>query len=187
MDRIPDKGTAFRASKLLVQIAAIDALRQEALIEMTREAKHHSAYKLLTALPFIGPVRAAQLMAVMVTPFRFRTKRQLWTMSGLSVITHSTSDRRIVEGKLVRSKRPPMTRGLNRNHNHTLKNVFKSAATDASVRKGPLKDFFEAMVKRGISPEMARLTLARKVAAYTLRLWKKGGTFDPKKLTMSTT
>jgi len=187
MERIPDKGTAFRASKLLVQIAAIDALRQEAFIEMIREAKHHSAYKLLTALPFIGPVRAAQLMAVMVTPFRFRTKRQLWTMSGLSVITHSTSDRRIVEGKLVRSKRPPMTRGLNRNHNHTLKNLFKSAATDASVRKGPLKDFFEAMVKRGISPEMARLTLARKIAAYTLRLWKKGGTFDPKKLTMSTT
>ena len=125
-------------------------------------------------------------MAIIVTPFRFRTKRQLWTMAGLSVITHSTSDRHFVDGKLVRRKRPPMTRGLNRNHNRTLKNVFVSAAQDASCRPGPLKAFYEAMLARGIATEMARLTLARKIAAYTLRLWKKGEKFDPAKLTMST-
>jgi len=184
---ITNSGAAFRARKLLEQIAKINELREESLIEMTREAKRHCAYKVLDALPFIGPVRTAQLIAVMVTPFRFRTKRQLWTMAGLSVVTHSSDDRRIVGGKLVRRKRPPMTRGLNHNHNRTLKNVFLSAASDASVRSGPLKDFFEAMVKRGIAADMARLTLARKIAAYTLRLWKKGGSFDPKKLTMSTT
>ena len=184
---LTNPGAAFRARQLIEQIAKIQELRDQALVEMTREAKRHSAYKLLDSLPFIGEVRTAQLIAVVVTPFRFRTKRQLWTMAGLSVVTHSTSDRRIVEGKLVRSKRSPMTRGLNRNHNRTLKNVFMSAASDASVRKGPLKDFFDAMVKRGIAPDMARLTLARKIAAYTLRLWKKGGSFDPEKLTMSKT
>lgn len=51
---------------------------------------------------------------------------------------------------------------------------------------GPLKTFFEAMLARGFDREMATLTLARKIAAYTLRLWKKGETFDPAKLTMST-
>jgi hypothetical protein len=29
---------------------------------------------------------------------------------------------------------------------------------------------------------MARLTLARKIAAVALRVWEKGETFDPKKL-----
>jgi hypothetical protein len=31
-------------------------------------------------------------------------------------------------------------------------------------------------------PEMARLTLARKIAAIALTIWKKGDSFDPTKL-----
>ena len=34
--------------------------------------------------------------------------------------------------------------------------------------------------------EMARLTLARKIAAIALTIWKKGETFDPKKLNWMT-
>jgi hypothetical protein len=33
-----------------------------------------------------------------------------------------------------------------------------------------------------MKPEMARLTLARKMAAITLALWKKGGGFDAEQL-----
>ena len=33
---------------------------------------------------------------------------------------------------------------------------------------------------------MARLTLARKIAAVALTIWKKGETFDPKKLNATT-
>ena len=186
LKHLKDKGRAFRAKMLIEQIAKIDELRDQAYEAMVREAKRHRAYKLLQGLPFFGPVRSAQLMAIIVTPFRFRSKRQLWKMSGLAVVTHSTSDRQIRDGKLVRNKRGPMTRGLNRNHNRTLKNVFMSAAHDASCRPGPLKILFEAMLARGIAPEMAILTLARKIVAYTLRLWKKGERFDPAKLTMST-
>ena len=43
----------------------------------------------------------------------------------------------------------------------------------------------EAMLHRrdwGIKPTMARLTLARKIAAITLTLWKKGENFDIEKL-----
>jgi transposase len=153
---------------------------------MVRESRRHRAYKTLRALPFFGPVRSAQLIAIIVTPFRFRVKRQLWKTAGLSVVVRSSADNRFVDGKLVRSKRPPITRGLNRNHNRALKNIFMSAAQDASCRPGPLKSFFEAMVSRGMAEDMAKLSLARKIAAYTLRLWKKGETFDPAKLTMST-
>jgi hypothetical protein len=31
-------------------------------------------------------------------------------------------------------------------------------------------------------PSLARLTLARKIAAITLIIWKKGANFDPKQL-----
>jgi transposase len=186
LEQLKDKGRTMRAKLLIEQIAKIEELRGQAYEAMVGEASRHRAYKILTALPFFGPVRSAQLMAIMATPFRFRSKRQLWKMSGLSVVYLGTADRTFVNGKLVASKRAPMTRGLNPNHNRTLKEVFMCAAHDASCRTGPLKAFYEAMLVRGIKPEMATLTLARKIAAYTLRVWKKGETFDPAKLTMST-
>jgi hypothetical protein len=60
--------------------------------------------------------------------------------------------------------------------------LFKGAATMASVRPGPLQDFYQAALAKGIKPTMARLTLARKIAAIALTLWKKGESFDAKKL-----
>ena len=59
------------------------------------------------------------------------------------------------------------------NHNRDLKNLFKSAAVSASTRPGPLRDFYVARVEKGIRPTMARLTLARKLAAISLTIWKK--------------
>jgi hypothetical protein len=41
----------------------------------------------------------------------------------------------------------------------------------ASVRPGPLQDFYQAALAKGIKPTMARLTLARKIAAITLTLY----------------
>jgi hypothetical protein len=88
----------------------------------------------------------------------------------------------MVEGQLQRSKKPQQLRGLNTNHNHDLKNIFKGAAMRASTAAGPLRDFYEALLAKGRRPTMARLTLARKIAAITLIVWKKGASFDAKYL-----
>ena len=58
-----------------------------------------------------------------------------------------------------------------------MKEIFKGAAPEASCGVGPLRDFYVALLAKGMKPEMARLTLARKIAAIALTLWKKGGTF----------
>jgi hypothetical protein len=39
-----------------------------------------------------------------------------------------------------------------------------------------------ALLDKGMKPEMARLRLARKIAAITLTLWKKGERFDAQRL-----
>src|ERR1700722_3576158 len=58
---------------------------------------------------------------------------------------------------------------------HDLKNIFKGVATRAAMTAGPLQDFYARMVAHGTKPAMARrLTLARKIAAITLLVWKKG-------------
>jgi transposase len=158
------------------------SLRQEVRGDLLAEAKKHSATKLLREIPFLGPVRAALIVAYLQTPYRFRTKRQLWTYIGFGIETHSSADHRYVHGMLERSKKQISVRGLNRNHHHDLKNLFKSAATIAAAKPGPFQEFYDALIAKGIRPEMARLTLARKIAAITLTVWKKGVHFDAKYL-----
>ena len=150
---------------------------------MVMEAQRDPAWPVLRTIPFLGSVRVALLLATMQTPWRFRTKRHLWAYAGLAVVTRSSADYTIVAGQAVRRRRSPMTRGLNRNHNRVLKDVFKGAATAATARPGPLQAFYRSVVARGTREELARLTLTRKLAALTLRLWKKGERYDPTKLT----
>jgi hypothetical protein len=75
-----------------------------------------------------------------------------------------------------------MLRGLNENHYHDLKAIFKNAATRATCCAGPFQDFYQALRAKGMQPSMARLTLARKMAAIALILLKRGARFDAQHL-----
>ena len=83
-----------------------------------------------------------------------------------------------MDGHLQRAKKQVLVRGLNRNCNHDLKNLFKGAAVVASSKPGPFQEFYTALLAKGMRPEMARLTLARKVAMIVLIVWKKRMSFD---------
>ena len=182
LGKITEAGVRRRAEFYYQQLDALRALRQQVRRELLAESGKHKASKLLCQIPSIGPIRAALLIAILQTPHRFRTKRQLWAYGGLGIETHSSADHRYVEGQLRPSKRPVSLRGLNRNHNHELKNIFKGAAIIAATKAGPFQEFYAALVAKGIRPEMARLTLARKIAAITLLVWKKGVCFDARHL-----
>jgi hypothetical protein len=54
----------------------------------------------------------------------------------------------------------------------------EGAAAVASNKPGPFEQFYTALVAKGMRPEMARLTLARKIATIVLIVWKKGVCFD---------
>ena len=87
-----------------------------------------------------------------------------------------------VRGQVRRRKKQVTIRGLNKDYNHDLKGLFKAAAIRASVLPGPFQDFYQRSLAKGIKPTMVRLTLARKIPAITLTLWKKGENFDVEKL-----
>lgn len=185
--KLPDRGARFRAEVLWAELDLLRDMRPKAKAAMVAEARRDPAWSVLRSIPFLGPVRVALLLATMKTPWRFRTKRHLWAYAGLAVVTETSSEYAFVAGRPVRRRRKPLTRGLNKNHNRTLKHVFKSTATAALARSGPFQDLYSGMVARGMREEMARLTLARKVAALTLRLWKTGESYDPAKLTVQAT
>ena len=185
LDRLGERGVRFRAATLYTELEVLQTLRPAAKGAMVAEAKRDPAWATLRSIPYLGPVRVALLMATLQTPWRFRTKRQLWAYAGLAVVTRASAEYTMHAGRPVRRGRAPMTRGLNRNHSRVVKEVLKAAATAATVRSGALKDFYQGMLARGMRPELARVTLARKLAALTLRLWKTGERYDPDKLTIS--
>jgi len=180
--KIVEPGVRVRAERLYQQLDNLRPVHLEARRELLRESHRHAAVKLFRQIPSIGPIRAALLVALLQTPHRFRSKRQLWAYSGFAVQTHDSGEYRYVRGNLQRNRERISVRGLNENHNKELKNLFKSAAISASTRPGPLRDFYTARVESGMRPTMARLTLARKIASITLTMWKKGASFDPKQL-----
>jgi len=180
--KITEAGVRRRAEIYYLQFDTLAALRQEVRRELLAESRKHPAMRLLRQIPSIGPIRAALLIALMQTPHRFRTKRQLWAYCGLALRTYDSGEYRFVGGQLKRSKKAVTIRGLNKNHNHDLKNIFKGAATRAAATAGPLQNFYEAGIAKGMKPPRARLTLARKIAAITLLVWKKGVRFDAEQL-----
>jgi transposase len=184
LERLPNRGARLRAEALYAQLVVAQELRPRAKAAMVAEARRDPAWSALCSIPFYGPVRVALILATMKSPWRFRSKRNLWAYAGLAVVTESSADHEFVAGRPVRRQRRPLTRGLNRNHNRILKNVFKAAATSSLAQPGPFRELYDGMIGHGMRPEMARLTLARKFAALTLRLWKQGEAYDPAKLTV---
>ena len=80
LDKIPHTGVRRRAELLYQQLDGLQGLRRALRPELLAESRKHRATKLLREIPCIGPIRAARLIALMQTPHRFRSKRQLWTL-----------------------------------------------------------------------------------------------------------
>ncbi len=127
----------------------LQQLRREARRDLIVECRKYREAKLLRTVPFLGPMRVAVLIGRVQTPHRFRTKRQFWAYCGLALETRDSGDYRMVDGQVERRKKPVFIRGLNRNHNHDLKNLFKSAATTASGAAERFREFYEKLLKKG--------------------------------------
>jgi transposase len=182
IEKLDLKAAQMRVGYLYKELDCLMKLRHEAETAMCRQARTHSAYKLIVSVPGLGPVRTAQIIAVVGSPHRFRTKRQLWPYCGLAVVTRSSADYEWVGDRARRRNKPTQTRGLNHNFNRTLKAVFTGAALTAIGSNKEFKQYYQRLTAKGIRPEMARLTVARKLVAVTLTLWKKGEKYDPERL-----
>ena len=92
-----------RAEFYYQQLDALRLLRQQVRRELLSGSQKHPPWKLLCQIPSIGPIRAAVLIGILQTPHRSRTKRQLWTFSGLGVEAYSSADYRYVARQLQRA------------------------------------------------------------------------------------
>src|SRR3977135_3446360 len=150
--KIREAGVRRRAERLYEQLDMLQHLRQQARREMLAESRKHAITAKLRQIPYLGPIRWALEVALIQTPHRFRTKRQLWAYSGLALETRTRAEYCYVKVGLPRSKKQISIRARNKDHNHDLKGLFKGAATRASVLPGPFQDFYQRSLAKGIKP-----------------------------------
>ena len=170
-----------RAMRLYTYLDFLLEQKKQAEVDLLREAKKHHIAKILETAPGFGPIRAARLVPIVVTPHRFRTKRQFWSYCGLAIVTRSSSDWvQTADGQWIKA-RVPQTRGLSRQHNHFLKDIFKGAATTVITQrnKDPIYGRYQRLLDGGTKPTLAKLSLARMIAATVLRMWKDEKEYDP--------
>jgi transposase len=165
------------------QLDQVEPLRDEAERWLLLESKSHPIIRKLSTAPGMGPIRTAQVVAIVATPDRFRTRRQFWSYCGLGIVTRSSADWSQDESRKWVRRQVAQTRGLTRKRHPRLKAVFKGAATTvvAQLPEDPLHGDYERMLRSGIKPSLAKLTLARKIAATVLSMWKHQEVYDPKR------
>ena len=75
------------------------------------------------------------------------------------------------------------TRGLCLTHNHHLKAIFKGAATTVITQHPdePLNAAYQRWLAAGTKPNLAKVSLARKIAAIALVMWKTEEEYDSSK------
>ena len=107
--------------------------------------------------------------------------------SRLGIVTRSSADWiQTSEGSWSKA-RVPQTRGLSRQHNRFLKYLFKGAATTVVTQrnKDPIHARYERLLDGGTKPTLAKLSLARRIAATVLRIWKDEEEYDPERASLS--
>lgn len=184
LEKLPE-ATRAAAKTLYTQYDAVEKIRRQAEKDLVQEAHRHPVSRLLETCPGLGPIRVAQMMPIVVSPGRFRTKRQFWSYCGLGIVMRSSSDWiPNKDGGGWKRADVQKTRGLNPTHNHTLKNIFKGAATTVVAQLGesePLHQDYQRRLAAGTKPNLAKLTIARKIAAIALSMWKSKEKYDSTK------
>jgi transposase len=97
--KIREAGVHRRAEHLYQQLDMLQHLRQQARRELLAESRKHSITAKLRQIPSLGPIRVALAVALIQTPHRFRTKRQLWAYSGLAMETRTSGEHCYIQGK----------------------------------------------------------------------------------------
>jgi len=163
----------------LRQLAVTTELKNEARAELLRVARTRLEFDLLQSIPYIGEMRAAELIAIVDDPWRFGSVRKFWSYAGLAVIQRVSADR-TVSGEDTKDSKPRGVR-LNAACQPHLRRLLREVALYASLRPGPLRRIYDHHIARGKRASVARIALARKVASALLCIWRYGQPFTESK------
>ena len=176
LSRLSRPGARFVADAYLRQLEVASVLVVEARARLIHHASMSRAFELLQSIPYVGEVRAAELLAIVGHPSRFRSLRTFWSYAGLGVVQAVSSEHRVENGRVVRGDKRRGVR-LARAGHPLLKKVMRDLALYASLGRGAFRATYDAHLKRGKSPAIAKIALARKIAAIILAVWRSNSPY----------
>jgi transposase len=130
-------------------------------------AKEEEVVVRFEELPGISWIRAATLFVYLDTPWRFASKQALWKYLGIGLQRrHSGSGPDQVQ----------VPKQVNRLLKSTILGAAKSAVAQGA---NPFADQQRRLIEQGLSPKLARRTVARSLAVTLWGLWKNGSAYRP--------
>lgn len=169
-ERINDLATLsdkFVADCLFEQITTFEKIKSKYMSEFGKNKKKYPVIKNLMSIPGISEVRSHTIAALICSPDRFINKHKLWSYSML--VRHIETSDGVVYGKKIHYGRKE------------LKEVFMGAATSVVQHGGNgLRKYYDRLRSKGIDDKKAKKALARKIAAISLTIMKKGIKYDDK-------
>lgn len=164
------------AALLAVAWPGFDAVRQQVQAcrrEISRCCRSYEIVAAWQALPGIGLIRAATLLAYLDTPWRFKTKEKLAKYCGVGLIRSASGTDRHGRPKTGRLQLAWQVNGH-------LKNAVMGA-TKSAIAQGAnvFADRYQACLQKGMSMTNARHTVARKILSVMWGMWKSGRPFEP--------
>jgi transposase len=164
--KLTSASAQFEARELLASIEYLAQSKARTYRQLTCRARQFPLIKTFQQVPGIGLVRAATYFAIVDTPQRFARKSKLWAYCGIGIARRSSGD----------SAGPEH---LNRNGNPLLKDVVKGAATAAISTTGRFEAQYARLLAEHVSPEHARLIIARSLVGTLDAMWRKGQPYQP--------
>lgn len=121
--------------------------------------------KYLKTIPGIGPILAVKILAIVIDPKRFRKMSKYLAYCGL--VKHSAES-----GGRIYGRRTPR-------FNRVLKSTYKTAASVVINGKGPLREYYDYLISKGITEYNARHSVARYIAKLSLGIIKGEMRYKP--------
>ena len=129
-------------------------------------SKHNALMKNLLEVSGIGIIGAVKIIAIVVDAHRFPKSGKYLSYCGL--VEHEKAS----GGRSYGRRRPRF--------NHTLKSVYKLAAMAAiSGGKNPMRQYYDALLAKGVAEYNARNAVARYIARVTYGMLKTGERYEP--------
>jgi transposase len=142
--------------------------QRDIVMKLRDMSKKYPCIKKIRTIPGLGFIRTITIFAIVMTPDRFKSKSKRNRYAGLSTVAKGSG------GKVYKSY-------ASRGGNHMLKNVLLDAATTCIHR---YKDNYfggryKEHLKRGLSEQAAKRTIAREIFHTAIGVWKSNTKFSP--------
>lgn len=175
--RLTRPGVRTIATAYIRQLEVVSVLVLEARALLIQQASAWPGFQLLQTVPYVGEIRAAEILAIVGRPDRFRSLRSFWSYAGLGVVQSVSAEHKVENGRIVREEKRKGVR-LARAGNPLLKKVMRDLALYASLGRGEFRRVYDAHIKRGKTPAVARIALARKIASVIFAVWRTNSPYQ---------